>query len=31
MKSKKPYYQTDNIVIYDDNSKPIDTILNSRP
>lgn len=25
-----PYYQTDNIVIYDDNSKPIDTILNVK-
>lgn len=27
---KIPYYQTDNIVIYDDNSKPIDTILNVK-
>ena len=25
-----PYYQTDNIIIYDDNSKPIDTILNVK-
>lgn len=25
-----PYYQTNNIVIYDDNSKPIDTILNVK-
>lgn len=27
---KMPYYQTDNIVIYDENSKPIDTILNIK-
>lgn len=27
---KLPYYQTDNIVIYDENSKPIDTILNIK-
>ncbi|KOY86277.1 hypothetical protein AD998_09075 [bacterium 336/3] len=25
-----PYYQTDNITIYDDNKKPIDTILNVK-
>lgn len=25
-----PYYQTDNIIIYDDNSKAIDTILNVK-
>jgi hypothetical protein len=27
---KIPYYQTDNIIIYDDNEKPIDTILNVK-
>ena len=27
---KIPYYQTDNIVIYDNNSNPIDTILNVK-
>lgn len=27
---KVPYYQTDNIVIYDDDSKPIDTISNVK-
>ena len=27
---KIPYYQTDNIIIYDDNSKPTDTILNVK-
>lgn len=27
---KFPYYQTDNIVIYDDKSKPVDTILNIK-
>ena len=27
---KIPYYQTDNIIIHDDNSKPIDTILNVK-
>ena len=27
---KMPYYQTDNIIIYDDNSIPIDTILNVK-
>lgn len=27
---KIPYYQTDNIVIYDNNSNPIDTILNIK-
>lgn len=25
-----PYYQTDNVIIYDDNLKPIDTILNVK-
>ena len=27
---KEPYYQTDNIVIFDDNANPLDTILNIK-
>lgn len=27
---RRPYYQTDNIIIYDDNKTPVDTILNVR-
>ena len=28
--TKVPYYQTDNIVIYNENSKPVDTIVNVK-